>query len=134
MTPPSRREIDRKPRTDPALDLSSAVAELRVDVENGEKSIDELKRAIEDLRKESDERFTEARTSSSELRKSIETDRTTIIREIGDLKTWIAGIVGEIKGRSEAGATGKSDVKWVVTTIVALIGLAIALWPTLRGH
>lgn len=103
-------------------------------MENGEKSIDELKRAIESLRDDNDKRFAEARTSSSDLRKSIETDRTTIIREIGDLRTWMAGQLGKLEGRAEAGASGKSDVKWVVTTIVALIGLAIALWQTLRGH
>ncbi len=71
------------------------------------------------------------RESHDELKKAVSDHRMDVVREISDLKVFIAGEVGKLQGRAEVSRDAKSDGKWAIGLVVsaalsvASLGLAI---------
>lgn len=87
---------------------------------NGD-DVRELKQAVDDTRE-----------SNSGLKRRVNDMELAVVREIGELKTWIAGQFGELRGEKRADKTGRSDTKWMLSTLLALAGTAIAVYAAVH--
>ncbi len=59
------------------------------------------------------------RESHDELKKAVSDHRMDVVREISDLKVFIAGEVGKLQGRAEVSKDSKQDGKWAISLVVS---------------